>query len=130
MTKPIILSLFLPAALAVGCGHKDTIAGKWQGVSAQGGGARAMFEFTPDGKESIQIQGSMGPTPITMAVSGTYAVSGSQLTQTLTTMTMNGKTFPVPAHKAAPQPFTLDGDRLTLTSPGTSQTTTLTRVKG
>ena len=131
MTKRTFLTVSLLAPILAGCGHKDTLVGKWQGTSTQQGGAmNATFEFTPDNKETIQVQSSMGQATLAMAVSGTYAVSGTSLTQTLTTMTMNGRTFPVPAHPPTPQPFTLDGDHLTLTNPGSQQSITLTRVKG
>lgn len=121
-------ALALLGLTLAGCAHKDTIVGKWQGTTAQPGGAmKSTFEFTPDGKETISGQMSTGGMTMTVAVSGTYTVSGTNLTQTLTTMTLGARSMPLPAHDSAPAPFTLDGDHLTVTTFGRKES--LTRAK-
>src|SRR5665213_87876 len=61
----LLVSVF---ALA-GCGHKDTLVGKWQGTTTtqQGSAMNTTFEFMPDGKENLGIQGSMGAMTIAMS---------------------------------------------------------------
>ncbi len=130
LLSPFALSLL--ALAPAGCGHRDTIVGKWQGTVTQPRGTmNTTFEFTPDGKEIIGIQGNMGAMPITMGGAGAYTVSDTTLTQTLTTLTFGGRSMPVPTAQAKPQSntFTLDGDHLTLTNPGSRQSLTLTRMK-
>ncbi|MDQ2799045.1 MAG: hypothetical protein M3Y13_05315 [Armatimonadota bacterium] len=127
------LFLLVSACALAGCGHKDTLVGKWQGTTTtqQGSTMNTTFEFTPDGKENLGIQGSMGAMSIAMSAVGTYTVSSNNLTQTITSVTVGSKTMPVPAAQAKPQTgaFTVDGDHLTLTNPGNHQSVTLTRVK-
>jgi len=126
------LALALLAAALAGCSHKPTIVGKWQGtVTQRGGTMNTTFEFAPDGKETMGIQGSMGAMSVTMSGTGTYTVSDNTLTQTLTSATVNGQTMALPPAQTHPQssPFTLDGDHLTLTNPGNKQSLALTRVK-
>lgn len=126
---PLLASALLGLALA-GCAHKDTIVGKWQGTITQPNGTmNSTYEFTPDGKETINGQASSAGMTMNIGVSGTYTVNGANLTQTLTTMTLGTRTVPMPAHPSNPAPFTLDGDHLTLTDPSGKQTMTLTRVK-
>lgn len=122
-----LLSFFVLA----GCGHhKDTIVGKWQITNHQPAGTvNTTVEFTADGKETITAQGSNGGLPMNGAVSGAYTVSGTNLTQRFTKMTMNGRSRPLPPMKPGPDPFTLDGDHLTLTDPSSQKPLTLTRVK-
>jgi len=124
--------LVLPLALT-GC-HKDTIVGKWQGTTTQKGQtAKMTFDFTKDGKETVAMEATGGPISMTFGMGGTYTVSGSSLTQNITSATIMGITIPMPADKAKPQTgtFTLDGDHLTLSDPTGKQTQalTLTRVK-
>ena len=128
----LVFSLLIAALILVGCGYKNSVVGKWSGAVTQPGGTmNTMFEFTPDGKENISLQGSMGAISINMSAVGTYTVTGSNLTQNLTSMTFGSKTMPVPASQAQAQTnaFTLDGDHLTLTNPSSKQSLTLTRVK-
>ena len=129
------LILALSALALAGCGHKDTIVGKWQGTVTQANGTmNSTYEFTPDGKETINGQANAGGTAVNISASGTYAVDGTNLTQTLTTMTlsspMGNRTMPIPASAHPASPFTLDGDHLTLSDPSGKQPLTLTRVKG
>ncbi len=122
--------LALPLALA-GC-HKDIIVGKWQGTTtSKGQAAKMTFNFTQDGKETISMETTGGPISMTVGAGGTYTVSGSSLTQNITSATIMGMTMNLPADKAKPQTgtFTLDGDHLTLTTPTDKQALTLTRVK-
>ncbi len=129
---PVALALVAPALALAGCSHKPTIVGKWQGTVTQPRGTmNATFQFMPDGKETMGIQGSVGAMPVTMSAAGTYTVSDITLTQTLTSATVNGQAMPMPAAQSQPQssPFTLDGDHLTLTNSATKQSLTLTRVK-
>lgn len=130
---PLVISLLIPMLALTGCGHKNTLVGKWQGTttSPQGSTMNTTFEFTPDGKENLGIQGSMGAMTIAMSGAGTYTVDGSTLTQNITSFTIGGKTMPVPPNQAKPQAgaFTVDGDHLTLTNPSTKQSVALTRVK-
>ena len=126
-----LAALTLMSLAVAGCAPKPTIVGKWQGTVTQSGRAiNTVMEFTPDGKEAITGQGGRAGMTVNIAVSGTYIVSGTNLTQNLTTMTMGTRTMPIPPQQAKPTPFTLDGDHLTLTNPGTSESLTLTRVKG
>lgn len=131
--RPVpLLALALLAFAPAGCGHKDTIVGKWQGTVTQPGGSmNSTFEFTPDGKETISGQANAGGMTMNISAGGTYKVDGANLTQTLTTMTMGNRTMPIPATQVRPQssPFTLDGDHLTLTNPAGKQSLTLTRIK-
>lgn len=130
-TRPLSL-LALSLLTLAGCSHKATLVGKWQGTATQPNGTmNTTFEFAPDGKETIGIEGNMGNIPITMSGTGTYTANDTTLTQTITAMTIGTRTMPLPADQAAPQssPFTLDGDHLTLTRPGSRQSLTLTRVK-
>ena len=128
----IAFSLLIAALTLAGCAPKKTIVGKWQGaVTQRGGTMNTTFEFTPDGKENVGLQGNMGAMAMNMSASGTYTVASGNLTQTLTSMTFGGKTVPIPAGQAQPQTnaFTLDGDHLTLTNPSSKQSLALTRVK-
>jgi hypothetical protein len=128
----LTLSLLFSVLVLAGCAPKKTIVGKWQGaVTQRGGTMNTTFEFTPDGKENVGIQGSMSTFSVNMSASGTYTVAGSNLTQTLTSMTFGGRTVPVPAGQAQPQTngFTLEGDHLTLTNPSSKQSLSLARVK-
>lgn len=129
--RPVpLLALVLLALAPAGCGHKATLVGKWQGTITQPNGAmNSTYEFTPDGKETINSQANAGGMTMNVGVSGTYTVNGSNLTQNFTTMTMGARTMPLPAHPAQPGPFTLDGDHLTLPNPSGKQSLTLTRVK-
>lgn len=128
---PLFALVLLPYVLA-GCAPKPTIVGKWQGTVTQAGASlNTTMEFTSDGKEKITAQGSGGGGgTVDISATGTYAVSGTDLTQTLTTMTLRGQTLPIPPGQAKHGAFTLDGDHLTLTNPGSNQSLTLTRVKG
>lgn len=125
----------LAAGLAltlVGCAHKPTIVGKWQGTTTnQGGTVNSTFEFTQDGKETMTFQASGGPISITMGGTGTYTTDGGNLTQNITSMTMGSMSMALPPDKAKPQTsaYTLDGDHLTLTNPSSKGSVTLTRVK-
>lgn len=126
------LPAFALALALTGCSHKPTIVGKWQGTTTrQGMTMNTTYDFSQDGKETISFQTSGGPISVSMGGSGTYTVSGSSLTQNITTMSMGSMTMPLPAAQAKPQTgtFTLDGDHLTLTAPNSQQTVTLTRVK-
>ena len=134
---PLSLHPILPVALALtafavaGCAPKPTIVGKWQGTMTQPSGSiNTVMEFTPDGKETITGKATAAGVTVDITAAGTYTVDGTNLTQTLTTMTAHGQTMPIPAHPPQPAPFTLDGDHLTLTNPGSNQPLTLTRVKG
>ncbi len=129
--RPVpLLALALLAFTPTGCGHKATIVGKWQGTITQPNGTmNSTFEFTADGKETINGQANAGGMTMNIGASGTYKVDGANLTQTLTTMTMGTRTMSIPAHPSSPAPFTLDGDHLTLTNPSGKQPMTLTRVK-
>lgn len=129
-----LCSLSLCSLSLCGCGHKDTVVGKWEGDIRPPGSPRtlhATYEFTPDGKENIDLQSTAGPISMRMGVNGTYTIQGSALTQTITSMTMGDKTIPVPAGKSQSQTstFHLDGDHLTVTNPTNQETLTLTRVK-
>ena len=131
---PIRAAIVTCTLLALaGCAHKPTLVGKWQGstTTPQGGALSSTFEFTQDGKETISFQASGGPIAITMGGSGTYTTDGSNLTQNITSMSMGSMTIPVSPDKAQPQTssYTLDGDHLTLTSPTSKQSLTLTRGK-
>ncbi len=123
--------LIIPLLALAGCGHKDTLVGKWQGTTTtqQGNPINTTIEYTPDGKENFGIQGGTGAMTITLNGAGTYTVSGSSLTQNITSLTINGR--PIPANQARPQtgPFTVDGDHLTMTNPSLNKSMTLTRVK-
>ena len=129
---------FIPALMLVptllllltGC-HKDTLVGKWSGTApGPGGAAFAMtYNFTEDGKETINAATQGGPVSFTVNVTGTYTVDGVNLTQTITSGAMGSRTFNLPPSRVPTAPFTLDGDRLTLTNPQSGQTMTLTRVK-
>ena len=126
-----LLALALAASVLAGCAPKPTLVGKWQGVVTQPSGSiNTIMEFTPDGKETIAGKASAGGMTADITASGTYTVDGANLTQTLTTMMLRGRTMPIPPHQANHGPFTLDGDHLTLTNPGSNQSLTLTRVKG
>ncbi len=118
--------------LLTGC-HKDTVVGKWSGTAPGPGGASVAmtYNFTEDGKETIGIQTQGGPVSFTVNGAGTYKVDGANLTQTITSMTMGTQTFNLPANRVKPHtaPFTLDGDKLTLTNPQSGQSISLTRVK-
>ena len=129
--RPVpLFALVLLSCVLAGCAPKPTIVGKWQGAVAQAGATlNTTMEFTPDGKEKITVQGSGGGGAVDISAAGTYTVSGTDLTQTLTTMTLRGQTLPIPPNQAKHGAFTLDGDRLTLTNPGSNQPLTLTRVK-
>ena len=132
-TRPALAALFLLLLCLNGCAPKPTLVGKWQGTTTgpQGMTVAGTYDFTQDGKETVSFATSGGPISITMGGTGTYTVSGNSLTQNITTMTMGTMTVPLPPDKAKPQTgtFTLDGDHLTLTSPTSQKTMTLTRVK-
>ena len=104
-TRPAVLVALLTSAFVqVGCAPKPTIVGKWQGTMTQPGGAvNTTMEFTPDGKETISAQAPVAGTPMDIGVSGTYKVDGTNLTQTLTTMTMRGRTMPIPPTRPVPR---------------------------
>ncbi len=124
--------LLTPLLLLTGC-HKDTVVGKWSGTAPGPGGAgfAMTYNFTQDGKETVDIGTQGGPAAFTMNVAGTYKVDGANLTQTISSMTMGSRTFNLPPGKTQPHtaPFTLSGDKLTLTNPQSKQSMTLTRVK-
>lgn len=126
MLAPILLLLL------TGC-HKDTLVGKWSGTAPGPGGTPIVmtYNFTQDNKETVGIQTQGGPVSLTVNIAGTYKVDRANLTQTITAMTMNTQTFKLPPDKAksVTGPFTLDGDKLTLTNSQSGQTVTLTRVK-
>ncbi len=135
MTRPhFILALMIAPMLLLltGC-HKDTVVGKWQGTSPGPGGTpiAMTYNFTQDNKETVGIQTQGGPVSFTVNIAGTYKVDGANLTQTITAMTMGTQTINLPPDKAKSEtgPFTLDGDKLTLTNPQSKQSMTLTRVK-
>lgn len=122
-------ALFLLAALAApGCAHKNTLVGRWQGTPP-GGATDSTFEFTQGGREAITSRTTSAGGAVDITAAGTYKVDGANLTQTLTTMTLRGHPMVIPPHPARPAPFTLGGDRLTLTNPGTGEPLTLTRVR-
>lgn len=133
MKRPQLIPALMLASLLLlltGC-HKDTVVGKWSGTApGPGGAAFAMtYNFTEDGKETINASTQGGPVSFAVNVDGTYKVDGANLTQTITSGTMGSRTFNLPPGKMPTAPFTLDGDKLTLTSPQSGQTMTLTRVK-
>ena len=136
MQRPLLIPALMIAPVLMlvltGC-HKDTVVGKWQGTSPGPGTASVAmtYNFTEDGKETVNVQTQGGPVTFTINGSGTYKVDGANLTQTITSMTMGSQTFNLPPSKAQPQtaPFTLDGDKLTLTNPQSKQIMTLTRAK-
>jgi hypothetical protein len=123
--------LLLTAALPWGCAHQPTVVGTWSGTARtnQGATAQTTFTFTADGHETLAAQISNGPLRMTLGSTGFYTVSGTALTQTITTVTMNGKTRTLPPQNAARETdqFTLSGDTLTLTKPGSPTPLVLTR---
>lgn len=126
----LALTLLVPALALAGCSHKPTIVGKWQGTVTQSNGSmNSTFEFAPDGKETISSLANAGGMTMKVSGNGTYTVDGTNLTQTLTGVTVNGGNIPLPARPGKPSPFTLDGDHLTLMDPSGKQSMTLTRVK-
>ena len=130
LRSAFLLACVLPVWVLAGCGHKATLVGKWQGTITQPNGTmNSLYEFTPDGKETINAQANAGGITMNIAVSGIYKVDGANLTQTFTTMTLGSRTIPAPVHSSQPAPFTLNGDHLTLTDPSGKHSQTLTRVK-
>lgn len=118
--------------LVSGCGHQNPLIGNWAGTitSPQGIAIQSRLTLTADGKDTAsgQFSGPIGNNRID--ANGTYTVSGDTITQTYTTLTVNGN--PVPQSKG-PIPeqstFKIDGDTLTLTSQKTGKTTVLIRQK-
>jgi len=134
----LVLALLLLISIALtGCGHKPSIVGKWQGiVTWQDGTTNTTFDFTQDGKETINCLATRGSKSLSWSLSGTYTVNGNSLdgnslTQTITTGMMDGISVPIPPDQARPQTvkFTLDGDQLTLPASTSHKAVTLTQVK-
>lgn len=134
MKRPLFIPALLlaPVLLLTGC-HKDTVVGKWSGTAPGPGGAgfAMTYNFTEDGKETVDIGTQGGPAAFSMNIGGTYKVDGANLTQTITSMTFGSRTISLPPGKSQPHtgPFKLDGDKMTLTNSQSGQTMTLTRVK-
>ena len=125
----VLASLFI---FPVGCGRENTIVGRWQRTinTPSGSSATTTIEFTPDGRELITGQSTSRGITAGDSASGTYTVSGTNLTQNLTTLTRDGKRTPLPPDLIRTGPFVLDGQHLTLVDPsssGTPRTTTLAR---
>ncbi len=125
------LGLLLIAALPLGCAHHPSIVGTWSGTTQTGRAtAQATFTFTEDGQETMAAQISNGPVHMSLGSTGRYAVSGASLTQTVTAIIVNGKPVPYPPNappKSETDQFTLNGNTLTLTKPGSPIPLVLTR---
>ena len=129
---PAALAL-LAGALAAGCAHKATVVGTWSGTTTvpQGGTIQTTLALTGDGKMTRTAQISSGARHFNMSGSGTYTVTGTSMTQTFSTININGQTAPIPANQMKPEvdQFKLDGDTLTITEPNNPTPQVLTRQK-
>ncbi len=113
-----IHTVLLSASLALvvfagGCAHKPGLAGTWVGPHILPGGQGSVpssITLREDGTFTTTAGAGNG-------ASGTYTVSGSTLTETFSSYTVNGKMQAIPARAAVTQSgtFHLDGDTLTLT---------------
>ncbi len=98
---------------AGGCAHKPGLAGTWVGPHILPGGQGSVpssITLREDGTFTTTAGAGNG-------ASGTYSVSGSTLTETFSSYTVDGKVQAIPARAAVTQSgtFHLDGDTLTLT---------------
>lgn len=113
--------------LAAGCGAKKTIVGKWQGnlPAPNGQITDTKMEFKPDGTQILTAK--VGPADA--VIEGRYTVKNDQMQITPSTLSYNGRSFPMPARAKVVQTYTykIDGDKLLLTNPRTSMS--LTRMK-
>jgi hypothetical protein len=132
-TVQVALCIVTALPLVTGCEKPNPIVGKWQLSQNVGGTAMAFTrEFKADGTEIMT-----GPSPGAMNAEMTYTASGNTLTETVTSMTMDGKTIktdpsqmPANAPKYVTESFTLDGDKLTISNAmnGIQTTQTYDRV--
>ena len=139
-SHPLYLACLL-AALPLGCAHQTpataiatpSLAGIWHGTTTtpQGATALSTFTFTADGRETMAVQLSAAGHSVSLSTAGTYALSHAQLTQTITAVTVNGKPAPLSTGSARSETdrYTLRGDTLTVTKPGSPIPLVLTRQK-
>ncbi len=114
--------------LAGGCAHKPGLVGTWVGPHILPGGQGSV-------PSSITLRDNGTFTTTAGAgngASGTYSVSGSTLTETFSSYTVDGKVQEIPTRASVTQSgtFHLDGDTLTLTIGEDSAPNVLTRSKG
>ena len=122
------IALLLGLSIA-GCAKKS-IVGKWSGdvpLPGSRGTVNAIVEFKPDGT----LTSTVSKGGMTVLVQENYTIKDSVITETATSISVNGSTVPLPPQQAQPQTatFNIDSDTLKLTNSRTSQTVTLTRVK-
>jgi hypothetical protein len=135
---PLRAGFMLPAALAAtllgaGCGHKDTLVGTWSGTwtnaRVPGASYKITTTYNADGTGTNTEEFPYGQ------VGGgiTYDLNGDgTLTQTATSVRMNGKSIPLPPNKSAPAEvfhFQVDGDVLTLEQPKLGTKIVMERAK-
>ncbi len=120
----------LVGLLTTGC-MKKSVVGKWSGSlsmpGAIGPSVNAILEYKPDGTETITIN----EAGRTFVANGKYTVKDDTLMETMSSISTRGRTYSMPpqSSKAKSTHFKLDGDNLILSTPGVSQSLTLTRVK-
>jgi len=118
---------FAGVGVAGGCAHKPTLAGTWVGPHILPGGQGSVPSSI-----TLREDGTFTTTAGTgSGASGTYSVSGSTITETFNSYTVNGRVQAIPPQAAVTQSgtFRLDGDTLTLTIGEDSAPNVLRRSK-
>jgi len=121
------------ALLLSGCHPSNPLVGKWQSKLTQLGHSASMTrEFRADGTETITFGAGSAETQMT------YTVDGQTLTENVTGMSIAGKQVAADSPQApggipknVKETFTLDGDKLTISSKenGVNINLTYDRVK-
>jgi hypothetical protein len=126
--RRITVGFFALLTLTSGCGllHHDPLIGKWsKSLSAGGQSIVVAFAYKADGTgaQSMSIPGH------TENMAFTYTHTGDALKQTVTGVTLDGKTLPAAAAGTHPMEFTthIEGDKLTLTPKGSGQAQVFTK---
>lgn len=116
--------------LLAGCSHPATVVGTWTGTRStpQGVSETSTMTFTSDGKLTQSSDIVRGRQTYHLVGSGVYTANGNQLAQTMNTITINGRSMPIPADHTNTEhdTFQLNGNTMTLTDPQ-HHTQTLTR---
>jgi hypothetical protein len=138
-TKLVVL--LLTATLPLGCAHKtplpptpvSPLVGIWQGkaLTPHGTTVQSTFSFTPDGRETMALQLHTNGHTLSIGSTGTYTATSTQLTQTITEATMNGKAIALSPHapRTETDQYTLHGDTLIVTKPGSPSPFVMTRQR-
>lgn len=124
------LLLMLAALAAVAGCSKPGLAGKWLGSRMMKGvTAKIVMTFEADGKFKQTTSVENSPMPMALTVAGTYTTKDGTLSLTPASSDINGVTSPITSTRVVSFTYKVDGDNLTITETGGTQSLSLTRVK-